>query len=83
MLGFPWISLADSGLFNGLRAKKIKFSLALTTRVSGCVLTGLKRFPVLVPSLHASALPRPFAARPFSGGQRQDSIGLGFRKGID
>jgi hypothetical protein len=39
MLGFPWISLADSGLFNGLRAKKIKFSLALTTRVSGCVLT--------------------------------------------
>ena len=58
MLGFPWISLADSGLFNGLRAKKVKFfARSHNSRLRLCA-TGLKRFPVLVPS-PASALPRP------------------------
>jgi hypothetical protein len=71
------------GAFQWVTSEKNKISrCSHNSRLRLCA-TGLKRFPVLVPSLRASALPRPFAARPFSGGQRQDSIGLGFRKGID
>ena len=68
MLGFPWISLADSGLFNGLRAKKTKFLAALTTRVSGCVPLASNAFPFsfllpLRPCRDPSAA-RPFFRRP-------------------
>src|ERR1700729_4490333 len=35
-LGFPWIPLADSGLFNALRGIQVKKSYPLSTRVSGC-----------------------------------------------
>jgi hypothetical protein len=35
-LGFPWIPLAESGLFKGLRRIQIKKSRALSTRLSGC-----------------------------------------------
>ena len=35
-LGFPWIPLADSGLFNGLWRIQIKKSGRAPTRVSGC-----------------------------------------------
>jgi hypothetical protein len=35
-LAFPWISLADFGLFNGLRRIQIKKSYFLATRVLGC-----------------------------------------------
>jgi hypothetical protein len=36
LLVFPWIPLAESGLFNELHAKKIKKSAACLTRVRGC-----------------------------------------------
>ena len=83
MLGFPWISLADSGLFNGLRAKKIKFfARSHNSRLRLCA-----HWPQ-TPSRSRSFSRFGLAATPprrgpFSGGQRQDSIGLGVRKGID
>ena len=36
MLGFPCFSLADSGFFNALRAKKLKKLVLLAARVAGC-----------------------------------------------
>jgi hypothetical protein len=35
-LAFPWISLAELGLFNALRRIQIKKSYFLATRVLGC-----------------------------------------------
>jgi hypothetical protein len=35
-LGFPWIPLVESGLFNGLQEKKIKKIPRPLTRVAGC-----------------------------------------------
>jgi hypothetical protein len=37
LLGFTWIYLVESGLFNGLRAKKLKKFPACPTRAAGCV----------------------------------------------
>jgi hypothetical protein len=36
LLGFPWIPLAESGLFNGLQRIQIKKTFFLAARVSGC-----------------------------------------------
>jgi hypothetical protein len=38
-LSFAFISFGESGLFNGLRAKKIKNSARVLTRVMGCAET--------------------------------------------
>jgi hypothetical protein len=35
-LGFPWIPLAESGLFNALQGFQIKKFSSVSTRVSGC-----------------------------------------------
>jgi hypothetical protein len=35
-LGFPWIPLAESGLFNALQRFQIKKFPSVSTRVSGC-----------------------------------------------
>jgi hypothetical protein len=35
-LGFPWIPLVESGLFNGLQRKQIKKFAAGRPRLSGC-----------------------------------------------
>jgi hypothetical protein len=36
ILAFPWIPLAESGLFNGLQRKKIKNFFSGFTRATGC-----------------------------------------------
>jgi hypothetical protein len=58
-LGFPWIPLADSGLFNELRGIQIKKLFSLSARVSGCIVDtrpdGLAS--VAAASRHAARLP--------------------------
>ena len=41
MLGFPWIPLAESGLFKGLQRIQIKKSSPASTLVTGCALNPL------------------------------------------
>jgi hypothetical protein len=78
VLAFPWIPLVESGLFNGLQRKKIKKSLRLPTRVSGCLETSLGLFSALLHALPVAAdcLPR---SKDFSRRYRMDS---GFSQGF-
>ena len=51
-LGFPWIPLAELGLFNGLQRIQIKKSAANSTRLRGCARTSVLNAipPSLAPS---------------------------------
>jgi hypothetical protein len=47
-LGFPWIPLAESGLFNALQRFQIKKFPSVSTRVSGCWSKAFTRVPNFV-----------------------------------
>jgi hypothetical protein len=58
-LGFPWIPLAESGLFNELREKKIKKIPLPLTRVSGCGQTPETQIFLSFPSHYAARCENP------------------------
>jgi hypothetical protein len=66
ILGFPWIYSSESGLFNGLRAKKIK---KIDSRLKLCA-KRLKRFVLSI----LRSIPRLAATRLVRGARFSDNL---------